>query len=113
MLNSITLDKIAAEPLFVEWEERAQIIPREFVTLVRERARFLLYGLGELGAKPNRLESRALLKCFVERLNEADGTYDYFIETEEREDLMGFLSVVCHAIKQQSLLEEIDSWRVW
>ena len=47
------------------------------------------------------------------RLNELDAENGGWIETDEREDLMAYLEEVCHTIRQNPLLDELDGQRTW
>jgi hypothetical protein len=112
-LKGITLDALLTETQFPEWDRRTDIVPTEFTAQMRDKVKLLLCELGSLGPKPRKAAARALVLGFVDWVNGFDDLSNNRIETEEREELMQFLEEVCWAIKQKSLLEEIDERRNW
>lgn len=112
-LRTITIQALMAETLFQDWDNRTQIVPPEFALGVRTRSKVLLKEVDSLGEKPKRKDVRKLLKEYVFWLNSFDGSVGYEIETEEREDLMGFVEEVCWATRQKPLIGEADNWRNW
>lgn len=112
-LKGISLDILRNEILFENWDARVRIVPQKFTTFVRNISQTLLKDLASLGPKPRRPVARKLLESYTNSLNKIDGKFGYYIETEEREDLMQFLEDVCWAIKQKPLVVEIENWRNW
>lgn len=112
-LKTLTLEVLTSETLFEAWENRTQIVPPEFTAGVQTRSQDLVHELSALGEKPKRNDVRTHLKKYIEWINSYDGSFGYQIETEEREDLMGFVEEVCWATRQKPLIEEADAWRDW
>lgn len=112
-LKGISLNILADEIQFPSWDNRTQIVPKQFTSEVRKKASELIITMQSLGDRPKRADIRKNLKVFIIWLNSIDGKYKYQIETEEREDLMGFVEEICWATKQKPLIEESDSWRKW
>lgn len=112
-LRGITLDQLASETPFPEWDNRTKIIPPVYREAARKRVLDLVANLQPLGPKPKRKDVRAELKACVEWFNAVDGTMGYAIETVEREDIHRALEEICWACKQKPLVDEIENWRDW
>lgn len=112
-LKDLSFDILFNEKQFSNWDDRTQILPKQYISKVRKEALKLLTSLKSLETKPKRDDVRKHLKNFVMWLNSIDGKYGYRIETEEREDLMEFIEEICWAAKQKPLIDEVDQWRTW
>lgn len=112
-VKGISIAKLQSEPLFATWDDRAEILPPDIVTMVRLQAAALLQSLVVHGPKVPRRAAKKELSDFVVWLNTLDEDRGGLFETEEREDLMGFLEEVCWAAKQKSLVDDLDDLRTW
>lgn len=112
-LKNISLPVLLAETQFKDWDDRTQIVPKAFTSAVREQSQSVINQLLALGEKPKRKDVRGILKAYVGWLNNFDGSFGYAIETEEREELVGFVEELCWATKQKPLIDEMDALRDW
>ncbi len=109
-LNGLTLEMLAAELSFEQWDTRHHILPKKFIATLRKLSKTAINSARALGPKPKRKDMRAVLKTYVLGINDVNGAHGYFIETEEREDIYRFIEELCWATKQKPLLDEIDIW---
>ena len=112
-LKGLTLAQLLQETPFATWDNRPDLVPPEMTRQVRSAAHALLQTLSALGPKIPRPLARKHLTTFMTRLNELDADNGGWIETDEREDLMAYLEEVCHTIRQNPLLDELDGQRTW
>lgn len=112
-LKKITLQVLHAETRFPEWDQRAQIVPPAFASDVRRRSDETIAALAALGPKPKRKDVRVVLRAYMAGLDAANGQHGYWIETEERQDLLDFVEELCWATRQKPLFAEAADWRDW
>lgn len=112
-LKALTWEKLLEEQPFPRWQESPPFPPPAFVTAARDQIRLVILELQALGPKPKKTQVRAALKRCVEWFNAKDAEFGGVIETEEREDICLFLEELAFVARQQSLVEEIETWRDW
>ena len=99
-LKGLTPARLLTETPFTVWNHRPQIIPPPVAVQIRPQAHALLQALTALGPKAPRPAARTLLSGLVTWLNQPDANLGGLFETEERQDLMGFIEEACCAINK-------------
>lgn len=111
-LDALTLPKLRAEKPFSEWR---RLWPAAVVKRARAIFRSTIDELAALGPNPTLATALPILQACVEQFNVLDGTDDFVIETEEREDICKHFARMVHAagITKYGSRDLTDQWRDW
>lgn len=110
-LRTLTFEQLLREPLLQDWEPSPPFPAASFRDAIVEHIRGTERELAELGSKPRRPLVRAALAALAARIHATEAAVgEWFIETEEREDLSAVFEDLAYAAKQPALVEEIVDW---
>ena len=111
-LDKLTLDVLREEQPFADWDRlwTAAIISR-----ARNIFRDTIDELISLGPRPTLNAARPILRACIEQFNELNGTGDFVIETDEREDICKHFRLTIHAagLAGDTPIDLEDEWRQW
>ena len=112
-LKHLSWEVLLAEKMFVRWSPSPPFPPIGFTDAVRAEFRNAILELQSIPPKPNKKDTRRVLRTLVNQINSLDERHGNVVETEEREDLCTALEEVTFVAKHRELAEEVDSWRSW
>jgi hypothetical protein len=109
-LDGLTLERLKKKRRFSEWKG---FVSDKIIAACRRIFRETIDSVVELGANPKKRAILAILQRCVERLNELDEQYDYFIMSIERDDLCEEFYEIVHASGLRGYENLADQWREW
>ena len=106
----MTLEKLAAYKFFPDWHDfPSQKMIRASRKILKEHVAQLL----SLGDSATKSEKTTVLKSCIKAFNSLNETYNHFIDTDIREQIIVELSKLGRASGLGDMAKKIDNWRQW
>jgi hypothetical protein len=112
-IASMTLEKLKNKRRFVKWK---RLIHLSNIEATRAIFDSMISELVRAGENPEKSRIQQIFTQCVEEINRLDEEKGYFIETEEREDILKELieiGLVCGLPSSQAIIEIADEHRKW
>lgn len=113
----MTFKELTKNKPTLEWKKRMDedddLFTDENINATNQVLDTYINSLKELGDNPTEEEIFECVKKVVISLNELNDTYDYFIETMEREELCEYIIEAAGIVGLESEEDITEEWREW